>query len=180
MLLKPRGNQNPLRIIKPRKFKVSVFVILILLVSVLLVNKVRAFNETLYWIGGSGNISDSSHWSTNDYSSCSCVPKYNDNIFGTNSVIFNSNSGSGNVYLDTNISSGTVYISNDTNIKIIIQNNTSWIIYSPYPAFVPLNNPPFDPLSTITAAFYILAFVAGAVLFIMFAFWVRRVRGKIG
>jgi hypothetical protein len=144
--------------------------------NLFLIIKARGYNDYLYWRGGSGNISDGSHWYINDgYSSCDCSPQNTlDSLY---TITFGPDAGNGTVYLDKNISTGTVYLIN-TNIKIVWLNNTQWAIYTVGPLISVLSNPPFDAFSTIVAAFYILAFIAGAVLFIMFCFWVRRVRGK--
>ena len=40
--------------------------------------------RNLYWIGGTGNWSDSSHWATsNGGSTTACAPTPNDNVFFT-------------------------------------------------------------------------------------------------
>ncbi len=55
----------------------------LLLISVMsgcLITSLSASNY--YWIGGTGNWSDGSHWSaTSGGSACSCVPTLNDNVF---------------------------------------------------------------------------------------------------
>lgn len=164
---------------KPRKIKVYMIVLSIMLVSVLfLAIKAYGYNENLYWRGGAGNISNTAHWfSNNGNTNCVCVPKAT--LESTNTVYFDSNSGSGNVTLDINISSGPIHINNNANIKIIILNNTKWTVYNIGPALVPPINPPFNVGQTLAGAFYIIMFVTGSVLFIMFAFWVRRKRGMV-
>lgn len=164
---------------KPRKLKVYMVVLSIMLISVLFLTiKVYAYNENLYWRGGSGVISNQSHWFILPNSPCGCIPKVTTDSINT--VYFDSNSGSGTVTLDINISSGPVHISSNTNIIISILNNTKWTIYGFGPSLIPPINPPFNVIQVLTSAFYLLAFITICVLFIIGAFWVRRVRGKIG
>jgi len=166
--------------IKPRKFKVYMVVILILLIPILFFSiKAYGYNENLYWRGGAGNISDKSHWfNNNGNSNCACIPVATSN--SVNTVYFDSSSGSGIIYLDINISSGPIHF-NNANIQIVLLNDTKWTLYDiRIPTLSVPINPPFNVLQTLTSAFYILMFITSAILFIMFAFWVRRVRGKIG
>jgi len=55
----------------------------VLLVSIMICCfATNVFSSSLYWIGGSGNWSDASHWSlTSNGTTCGCIPTINDDVF---------------------------------------------------------------------------------------------------